>query len=248
MPTPKFADSELASGTCDVWALGEGSPGCCEGYSQLTAYRKGLVVRGIGGTHLALQGPDEEGLKEFPGLVAVTDVLEGLRGILTPDVEQDLLATTVTFQCQPASPRAHGKGARRTTGLNLRVLVNELADVVDFVVNDHVQVILGVVLRNVRESEFGRHLVGVCWGGKPRWEGSRIRDSDKRDEAKSGDRSHVVGELFAMGAGDREAERRSRGKVWTGSWELCKSRTARVEPVPCPERLVSKLTPAQVRG
>ena len=28
MPTPKFADSELASGTCDEWALGEGSPGC----------------------------------------------------------------------------------------------------------------------------------------------------------------------------------------------------------------------------
>lgn len=42
------------------------------------------------------------------------------------------------------------------------MLVNELADVVDFVVDDHVKVILGVVLRNVRESEFGGHLVGIC--------------------------------------------------------------------------------------
>lgn len=93
----------------------------------------------------------------------MTDILEGLGGILTRNVEQDLLATTVTNQCQPASPSAQGRkgGARGPQGLNLRVLVNELAEVVDLVVDDHVQVILGVVLRNVRESEFGRHLVGL---------------------------------------------------------------------------------------
>lgn len=49
-----------------------------------------------------------------------------------------------------------GKG-----GENSRVLIDELGDVVDLIVNDHVEVILGVVLRNVLVAEFGRHVDGV---------------------------------------------------------------------------------------
>lgn len=51
---------------------------------------------------------------------------------------------------------------------NLRVLIDELGRVVDLVVDDHVQVVLGVVLRNILIREFGRHrdgvLLGICRG------------------------------------------------------------------------------------
>lgn len=42
---------------------------------------------------------------------------------------------------------------------NIRVLIDEAADVVDLVVDDHVQVLLGVVGRDLLEGEFlvGRH-------------------------------------------------------------------------------------------
>ena len=46
-------------------------------------------------------------------------------------------------------------------GKNSRVLIDELGDIVDLIVNDHVEVILGVVLRNVLVAEFGRHVDGV---------------------------------------------------------------------------------------
>lgn len=40
------------------------------------------------------------------------------------------------------------------SGRNIRVLVNEAAAVVDLVVDDHVQVLLGVVARDLLEGEF----------------------------------------------------------------------------------------------
>jgi hypothetical protein len=45
------------------------------------------------------------------------------------------------------------------------VLIDERTAVVDLVVNDHVQVLLGVVLGNLLESEFfGRHYGGSGGG------------------------------------------------------------------------------------
>lgn len=38
------------------------------------------------------------------------------------------------------------------------MLINEAADVVDLIVNDHVQILLGGVRRNLGESELLRHL------------------------------------------------------------------------------------------
>lgn len=46
---------------------------------------------------------------------------------------------------------------------HLRVLVNERAGVVDLVVDDHVQILLARVGRDLSESKFLRHNAGV-WG------------------------------------------------------------------------------------
>lgn len=135
------------------------------------------------------------------------------------------------------------------------MLVNELGEVVDLVVDDHVQVILGVVLRNVRESEFGRHLVGCLLGLKAERKGSSDMDSGfgwkaRRSEERrlvTRGRRGICKRALAISEAE-EKKQREKFRVWTGSRELCKSRTARVEPVPSPEKLVSKLTPAQVRG
>lgn len=53
------------------------------------------------------------------------------------------------------------QGGRR----NVRVLVNEARGIVDLVVDDHVKIILGVVLGDVRVGEFlgAGHLCGF-WG------------------------------------------------------------------------------------
>lgn len=79
---------------------------------------------------LALQIANVQLLQSLAGLVAVADILESLGGILAGDIKQNLLAT--------------------------RVLVDELAAVVDLVVDHDEDVLLGVVLGNI--------LVGVLLG------------------------------------------------------------------------------------
>jgi len=92
----------------------------------------------------SLQGTNEELLKGLAGLVAVADILESLCRILAGDVEHDLLAT--------------------------RVLVDELAAVIDLVVDNEEAVLLGVVLGNI--------LVGVLLGGH--FDGVGVGFLDKR--------------------------------------------------------------------
>ena len=122
---------------------------------------------GVDATYLALQRANLHGPQELAGLVAVADILESFRGILARNVEQDLLATTkprtnVSRGCP--TPRPH-RACERWGGMaNLRVLVDELGRVVDLVVDDHVQVTLGVVLRNILIREFGGHRDGVLLG------------------------------------------------------------------------------------
>lgn len=131
--------------------------------------------------YLALQLADLEGSKEFPGLVAVADVLEGLRGVLARNVKQDLLATTkdhvsLSANAVPTYSRKraceNNSKERGGVGKDSRVLVDKLGDVVDSVMDDQVEVILGVVLRNVLVGELGGHLhrcfVGVMPREKPR--------------------------------------------------------------------------------
>jgi hypothetical protein len=38
------------------------------------------------------------------------------------------------------------------------MLIDEARDIVNLIVNDHIQILLGVVLRDLLESEFLRHL------------------------------------------------------------------------------------------
>ena len=42
------------------------------------------------------------------------------------------------------------------------MLVHKLGDIVDLVMNDDVEIVLGVVLSNVLIGELQRHLDGVC--------------------------------------------------------------------------------------
>lgn len=48
-------------------------------------------------TYVALQGADKERIKGLAGLVAVTDILESLGGILTSNVEKNLLAASINL-------------------------------------------------------------------------------------------------------------------------------------------------------
>lgn len=52
-------------------------------------------------------------------------------------------------------------GTGTEDGTNLRVLVDELGDVVHLVVDHDVEVLLGVVLGNILVGELGGHLDGV---------------------------------------------------------------------------------------
>ena len=56
---------------------------------------------------------------------------------------------------------ARHRHAQRGTGTNLRVLVDELGDVVHLVVDHDVEILLGVVLGNILVGELGGHLDGV---------------------------------------------------------------------------------------
>lgn len=70
-------------------------------------------VMGAGNTDLALQSPDEHAVKDLSCLVAVSDVLERLGGILSTDIEHDLLATSVPG-CQSLSCTCQKKGPNKS--------------------------------------------------------------------------------------------------------------------------------------
>lgn len=55
------------------------------------------------GKYLALEDTDLQSLENFAGLVAVADILECLGGILTADIEEDFLTTSVHI-CQYFMP------------------------------------------------------------------------------------------------------------------------------------------------
>jgi hypothetical protein len=79
---------------------------------------------------------------------------------------------------------------------NLRMLVNELGGIVDDVVDDDEQVLLGVVLSNVLECVFGRHFdKGCVFGAMKRTRtntratgsrGGKFKDSRRLDSKQSG--------------------------------------------------------------
>jgi hypothetical protein len=79
-------------------------------------------------TYQALHSADQQTLEDLTGLITVADVLEGLCAVLASYVEEDLLTT--------------------------RVLIDEARAVVDLVVDDEVEILLGVVLGDLLESEF----------------------------------------------------------------------------------------------
>lgn len=47
------------------------------------------------GIYLSLQSSDKQAVEDLAGFVAVADVLEGLRCVLTANIEQDLLTSTI---------------------------------------------------------------------------------------------------------------------------------------------------------
>ena len=73
------------------------------------------------------------------------------------------------MQLAQEQDRGAAEGVRARDAGHLRVLVHKLGAVVDLVVDDHVEVLLGVVLGNVLVGELlGGHLVGVCVGVRRR--------------------------------------------------------------------------------
>jgi hypothetical protein len=114
------------------------------------------LLLSVGGEcfYQALQVADLQFFENGASLVAVSDVLERFRGILAADIKEDLLSTTA-HRALALSNQASQAGD------NSRVLVNEARRVVDFVVNNEIQVLLRLVLGYLRISEF-RHLGCRC--------------------------------------------------------------------------------------
>lgn len=123
-----------------------------------------------GETYSALQVANKELVQGLASLVTVADILESLGGVLATDVKNDLLTTARNKKdvCQQPTRLKYERGggwvAQAHAGRDLRVLVDELGAVVDLVVDDNVDVLLGVVLSNVLVGELldgGGHCVGV---------------------------------------------------------------------------------------
>lgn len=94
-----------------------------------------LVDAGDRVARLALQIADIQAGQGLTGLVAVADILEGFGCVLAADVQKDFLTT--------------------------RVLIDEAGAVVDLVVDDQVEVLLGVVAGDLVEGElFAGHFDG----------------------------------------------------------------------------------------
>lgn len=117
----------------------------------------------LGGAYLALQIANVQAFESLAGLVAVADILESLGGILAGNIEQNLLTTTGTRKKTRSAigyfsriripiPPSSLRGARKRRGIavdagrkgrqNVRVLVDELAAVVDLVVDHDEDVLL----------------------------------------------------------------------------------------------------------
>lgn len=132
----------------------------------------------LGGAYLALQIANVQAFESLAGLVAVADILESLGGILAGNIEQNLLTTTGTRKKTRSAigyfsriripiPPSSLRGARKRRGIavdagrkgrqNVRVLVDELAAVVDLVVDHDEDVLLGVVLSNILVGVLLRH-------------------------------------------------------------------------------------------
>lgn len=111
----------------------------------------------------------------------MADILKGLGGVLAGNIKKDLLTTTdeVCLLAHAASfgPLRCGEtrkwklGGRRYASsmraaaarYNLRMLVYKFRHVVDLVVDDDVEILLGVVLSNILVSKLlGGHLDCVC--------------------------------------------------------------------------------------
>lgn len=96
------------------------------------------------------------------------------------------------------------------------MLIDKLGDVVDLVVDNHVKVILGVVLRNVLVGELGGHVDG-CFVGDARRAGW-IRDSacwmrnDKGDSGEDAGRLRRQADFVDGKVGTAGTEREGGGK------------------------------------
>lgn len=167
--------------------LGAGSPGC----PGVQARQHRTSDGGGKGTDLSLQRPDQELLQRFPGLITVADVLEGFGSILAGDVEHHLLAAAASpDKGEPETRVGHAAGgalgmvAASWGGKYVRVLVDEGGAVVDLVVDNQIDVILGVVLGHVRKREFLGH-VGGGWQAICRAAGIGLQEAAEGQSAGS---------------------------------------------------------------
>jgi hypothetical protein len=96
----------------------------------------------------------------------VADILEGLCAVLAGYIEEDLLTTTWDSESVLEIEGCMGVS-------DVRVLVDEAGAVVDLVVDDEVEILLGVVLGDLLQGEFlgGGHCVEIIrfiWIGDDR--------------------------------------------------------------------------------
>lgn len=119
-------------------------------------------------TYQALDSTDLQTCEDLAGLVTVADVLESLCAVLAGYVEEDLLTTTAYSESVLDLISPGGVWGERC---HVRVLIDEAGAVVDLVVDDEVEILLGVVLSDLLEGEFfgGGHfcdwIIGLNWTG-----------------------------------------------------------------------------------
>lgn len=88
-----MAGATFAEVAAAATARAGGSPGFA-----VVSIRIDVDRRGVGkywSTNKALQSSNQQTIKNLSGLVAVSDILEGLSGIGAADIEEDFLSTSV---------------------------------------------------------------------------------------------------------------------------------------------------------
>lgn len=119
-------------------------------------------------TYQALDGTDLQTCEDLAGLVTVANVLESLCAVLAGYVEEDLLTTAGNSESVLDSISPGGVWG---DVCHVRVLIDEAGAVVDLVVDDEVEILLGVVLGDLLKGEFfgGGHfcdwIIGLNWIG-----------------------------------------------------------------------------------
>ena len=97
-------------------------------------------------------------LEFFSSVTAMPYIFEGLGCVLAGKVEYEIFSSTLSQNQLLVSIKTEWISGQ---GSSLRMLMGIVAEIVHFAMNDHIEIVFGVVRRYVLEGEYG--------GGRGHW-------------------------------------------------------------------------------